>query len=59
MRRVFPIPIGFPGVTGNPLGFVSCLFREQVLHSLIVRKLDGSFLFGPLLPSSHSGDLPC
>ena len=59
MRRGFPIPIGFSGVFGNPLRLVSDLLREQVLHSLIVGEVEGPFLFGSLLSSSHSGDLPC
>jgi hypothetical protein len=59
MRRAFPISIGFSGFMGNPLGFVSDLFREQVLHSFIVGEFKGPLFFGVLGPFSHSGDLPC
>jgi hypothetical protein len=59
MRRAFPISIGFSGISGNPLGFVSDLFREQMLHSFIIGKFKGPLLLGALLSSRHSGDLPC
>jgi hypothetical protein len=60
MRRVFPISIGFPGVTGYSSGFVSDLFGEQVFKGFIVGKFDGPLLFGgSLLSSRHSGDPPC
>jgi hypothetical protein len=59
MRRLFPISIGFPGVSGNPLRFVAPLFTEQVLKGFIVGQFDGMLFFGSLLSSSHSGYLPC
>jgi len=59
MRRAFTISIGFSGFVGYSLRLVADLFREQVLHSFIVGKLSRMFLFGSLLSSSHSGDLPC
>jgi hypothetical protein len=59
MRRLFPISIGFPGVSGNPLRFVAPLFTEQVLKGFIVREFNGALLFGSLRSLSHSGDLPC
>jgi hypothetical protein len=49
MRRLFPISIGFPGVSGNPLRFVAPLFTEQVLKGFIVGQFDGMLFFGSLI----------
>jgi len=59
MRRAFPISIGFSGISGDPLGFVSDLFGEQVFKGFIIGKLKGPLLSGAFLSSRHSGDLPC
>jgi hypothetical protein len=59
MRRLFPISIGFSGVSGNSFRFVPALFAEQMLKGFVVGKFDGMLFFGSLLSSSHSGDLLC